>query len=752
MKRCLSALALLLLGIAISQAQFGSFGDVPVEIEAEGETRFSGGVAIAENNVVIQYGATTIYCDYAEYNPETRDVLVKDNVRIYRDGQIFKGDRAVYNFETKQVRAADFRGESYPFKFAGESLSSMGSKSYMLRESIFTTSDSSQPDYHFKAKRVRIYPNDRVVFSHVTLYVGKVPVFYFPYLYQPIDDEAAFTLTPGYTSDWGAFLLTQYTFPITADISGKFRFDLRSERGVGVGFESTYSLGKDKRSQGTFRAYYADDASPEYNRTGHDRGTADSGRYRISLRDRTYITEDLYTSIDINKLSDSEFLQDFSRGEFRNDPQPDNVATLTKRAPNFAVSLIGRFQWNEFQETTERLPELVVDFKRNPLFNSPIFYEGETGIAQLRRSFRDISTLPNYEATRIDSLHQLLYPKTYFGWLSIVPRVGIRGTYYSESGGFESRVKEITLDSLLSGGPPRIQRVEETLIREDGSLIRHVLNAGVESSFKFSKSWDDLQAPKIGLNGLRHIVQPFSNLSFVTSSEEPDTIFQFDRYIPSTQLPPVDFPQFTTLDSISDWSILRLGVRNRLQTKRDALTLNWFEMETFVNVNFDEPVFPGVVYEDGTFSNLYNRLRFTPLPWFQLELDSQLPVFDSGFTQVNVRMNFAVTRNLRLELGERFIENNPYFRDSNLVVFGGYYRVNDNWGFSFRDQYEINDGVLESQRYELHRDLSSWVASLGVIMRDNRGEDEFGLLLTFTLKDFPQISLPLSVDPQGNGE
>ena len=36
--------------------------------------------------------------------------------------------------------------------------------------------------------------------------------------------------------------------------------------------------------------------------------------------------------------------------------------------------------------------------------------------------------------------------------------------------------------------------------------------------------------------------------------------------------------------------------------------------------------------------------------------------------------------------------------------------------------------------------------------RENRtGPNEYGLLLTFTLKDFPAISLPINLDPQGQG-
>ena len=72
-----------------------------------------------------------------------------------------------------------------------------------------------------------------------------------------------------------------------------------------------------------------------------------------------------------------------------------------------------------------------------------------------------------------------------------------------------------------------------------------------------------------------------------------------------------------------------------------------------------------------------------------------------------------------------------------------------------RESYEFEDSTLESQRYELHRDLSSWVASLGVLVRDNRGVEDFGVILTFTLKDLPNLRLPLSLDPEslgGSGE
>jgi lipopolysaccharide assembly outer membrane protein LptD (OstA) len=101
---------------------FGGFGDQPVEITADGETRFEGGVAVAEDNVQVHYGDVSIYADYAEYNPDTRDVFLDGNVRIYTPEGAFVGQRAVYNLETKQTRALEFAGEFFPLRFRATSL------------------------------------------------------------------------------------------------------------------------------------------------------------------------------------------------------------------------------------------------------------------------------------------------------------------------------------------------------------------------------------------------------------------------------------------------------------------------------------------------------------------------------------------------------------------------------------------------------------------------------------------------------
>ncbi len=720
----------------------------PVEITSSGETTYDNGIATARDNVAIHIGDTDIYGDFAQYNSRTHEVLVRGHVRIYRDVSLYVAEEGVYNIDTKQIRTGHVHTEYHPYFLSGQNVNETSSTVYHIEGATFTTDDSPRPDFHLHARTVRVYENDHVVFQNVTFYIGRVPVFWWPYLYQSLNDAFSFSIAPADLSSWGPSLLTQFTFPITDDISGKLRLDYRGRRGAAIGFDSDIDYGKDKSSNLKLKTYYADDQNPDINPTAQKRGDVDPNRYRLTLQDTTNFTKDIYAIVNVTKLSDPFLMQDFYQSEFRIDPVPDNVVALTKSDPFYTITAITRFQANDFFEQTERLPEVVLDVKRHALFGGPIFYEGESGFADLHRSFAEGSGFESYGTTRVDTFHQLLYPNTYFGWLSIVPRAGFRATYYDKTRDlgntlFPSNVNDPLIPNFIPEDPTPAHPVVDA-----GSGVRTVYDAGVEASFKMSRMWDDVANRTLGLDGLLHVIQPYSDFSYVhVNGIDPATILEFDRFEPSTQLRPIDFPQFTTIDSIASWTIWRNGIRNRLETRRDDVTVTWLELDTFFDVNFDNP------YDRRMYSNFFNRLRFTPLPWASLSIDSQIPVFASGFTEVNTTLSVQPAANLQLNAAHRFLNDNPFFQHSSLFVVGGYYRLNDNWGFGFQEQYEGTVGIFQEQRYAIYRDLTNWVASFGAVVRDNTGnKKEYGVLLTFSLKAFPKFGFDLNFDPGSQGQ
>jgi len=744
-------LLVLLLAAVVASAGFirGEIStpqNVPMEITSTGETTYENGLATARDNVAIHIGNTDIYADYAQYNPSTHDVVLRGHVRIYREASLYIAESGVYNTETKKIRALTARTESVPYFLKGGNVTSISDNGYLVQGGNFTTNDTARPDFHLHAQKIRYYEDDRVIFQYVTAYIGNVPVFWWPYLYQSLSDTFSFSVTPAYTSTWGPSLLTQVMFPITDHIKGRLRLDYFGRRGPAIGFDPVIDYGKEESSQARFKTFYIDDQNPDINQTNVPRGEISDNRYRLSLEDRTNFTDDIYATANITRLSDAFVMQDYYPGEFRIDPVPDNVVALTKTNPVFTLTGIVRFQANEFFTTTERSPEVVLDIKRHALFGGPIFYEGETGFANLRLQFPEGAGFENYGTDRFDTFHQLTLPNTYFGWLSIVPRVGVRGTYYGKTWDLGSTTfvppsNPLVPDFILP--PPTLANP----VKFDGDTFRTVFNTGAEASFKISRTWENVQSRTFGLDGLMHVIQPFTNFSYVKEDgPNPLSILQFDRFEPSTQLRAIDFPQFTPIDSIASWTVWRVGVRNRLETRRDDQTITWFELDTFFDVNFDNP------YDRTDYSNLFNNLRFTPLPWMSLSINSQVPAFAKGFTEVNTYATVQPLANLQLNVGHRYLNSNPFFQNSSLFVVGGYYRINDNWGVGAQEQYEATTSTLEEQRYSIYRDLSSWVASFGGIIRDNQGVKEYGLLFTVTLKAFPKFGFDLNFDPTSQGQ
>jgi LPS-assembly protein len=732
-------------------------GPIPVEISSEA-TRFEGGVAIAEKDVVVRYGDATIYCDYAEYNPDTHDIVLRGNVRFFRERYAFMADRAIYNLQTRQLKMSNFGGPKQPFQVIGDTLLSLKENEYTILNGFITTSDTSKPDYQLRARTIRIYQNDRIILSNVTLFVGRIPVFWFPYVYQSLNEQFSYNLAPGYNSTWGAYLLTTLTFPIATNVSGVVHLDLRSSRGPALGLDVNYHFREDRETTGRLQLYGLEDASPNINETALGRAPIGAGRYRIAYQSRTYITSDISAIADFNKLSDQYFLQDFYPNVFSIDPQPDTFFQLVKRGEAYTLNALARPQVNNFLETAERLPEISWQVARTPLFNGPIFYEATTSAAWLQRLFAAKTGIesidlpngalnPNYSFFRLDSFHQFIYPHTYFGWLSIVPSVGFRGTYYSTTGSFTESD---------SANP-----IPEGILVEHGGRVRFALNTDVEASFKLSRAFEGVQERWLGLDGLRHIIQPYADFSWVSQPTVPSSdILPIDQYIPSTQLQPIDFPEYRAIDSLDRWTILRLGVRNRLQTRRDYTTVNWLDINSYFDVDFDNPLAQAIPPASTSvsrtapatpapelFSNVFNKIRFQPVSWASLSVDSQVPLFDKGFWSVSTYLDWTVNPNIEFRVGHQYLQSNPFYQDTSELSFYTYLRLNDNWGFSVYEDYQFKTGIINQQTYAIHRDLSSWVGALGLNITNNgAGKTQLAVVLTFTLKDLPRLALPINLD------
>src|SRR5258706_13748685 len=94
----------------------------PIELESvEGElfVDLNTGLAIATNDVVVRYKDIILTAKKLRVNQTTGEAQAESDVRIQWEGQLWTGERIVYNFKTVQMSSDRFNAHHSPFYVTG---------------------------------------------------------------------------------------------------------------------------------------------------------------------------------------------------------------------------------------------------------------------------------------------------------------------------------------------------------------------------------------------------------------------------------------------------------------------------------------------------------------------------------------------------------------------------------------------------------------------------------------------------------
>jgi lipopolysaccharide assembly outer membrane protein LptD (OstA) len=421
--------------------------------------------------------------------------------------------------------------------------------------------------------------------------------------------------------------------------------------------------------------------------------------------------------------SDQFVTRDFFESEYRENVQPNTFVEVNQRWSNFTLDVLAQPRVNDFFETVERLPDIKLTGLRQQIGVTPLYYESDSSFGYFRRKFPESTNTLPYAAMRADTFHQIVLPHTFFGWLTVTPRAGGRFTHYGEA--------------HLEGG-----------VTEEHN--RSVWNTGAEASFKISRLWREPKSKLFQIDGIRHILQPSVNYAFVPRpTARPQELPQFDYTVPTTRLLPIEFPEFNAIDSINAQNVVRLGVRNKIQTKRGKRGLdnlvNWAVYTDWrLDPNDVEDNFPDPETQE-RFSDVYSDADFRPFHWFTLTSEVRYDVNDGVLDEANHIVTLTPNEYWAWQVGQRYLKNLPGGgpeSGNNTFFHSFYYRLSENWAARISHHFEARDGVLEEQLYTIYRDFRSWTGAITFRVRDRReGSTDYTVAATFSLKAFPRYEL-----------
>jgi len=631
------------------------------------------GSVLARGHVVLRYKDMEIQADSLTYTPSSGAVEARGNVICRRAGVMYRTHQGSYNVRTGQIEAGEAMISVAPWTIRAHRSRRLAGNRFILHDAVLTTCILDAPLAHWRieAKRASVIPDQRVEAHHVTFFFGDVPVMRVPYWARNAREVSGFNVVPGYTTLMGAFLLGSYTYRLTPELKSVTHLDYRTRRGIAFGQDVKWRQ-RGNRWYGMATAYYADDQHPIESDEDPDLELVERERYRFGLQHRQQYGARLYLLGKLNYLSDPDVLEDFFSREYRRSFQPENFVSLTYRGDRHTADVLVRKRLNDFYSTVDRMPEASLRFARQQLARTRLYYEGQTAGSWLTRSFSTLETNENdYLAFRLDSAHTVYRPAKHFGFLTLIPRTGCRLTYYSK-----------TLATNETTGA----RTEES------GAMRTLYELGLESSFKAFRAWPNARH-RFGF-GLRHIAQPYADYTFVP---EPD-LGQQDLYL------------FDAVDTLGKQNEVRLGMRNKLQTRRRGRVHDLVDLDTFATYRFDPP-------DDGEpLESIFVDAEVRLVDWLNVDFDAQYDV-EAGMVSV-FNTELDIRRSDRWEFATEFRYRDQDGVQSSLLAPRLRYALNrsriSEWSVDASLRYELQDARLEEHAYTVRRKMDCMVAALGV--------------------------------------
>ncbi len=659
---------------------------------------------LLDGNVRVTFSGTTLTCDRATYDVATGDIHAEGNVKIATvNGDTWTGDAIDFNHKTGEGLLGESTLKAGAFTVKADSMARDDDGVMHARRTTITTCSNPEGHWHWSVTGTGRYKDREFVeLRDGTGYFMGLPLIWAPYYYRDLNTRYGWRFMPGYTGKWGAYLQTGYVYPIAGSneqdefLYGKTVFDLRSKCGVGVGQELTWGsyggiFGEDTAQRGRLSLYYAYHKDEQSAEDRNWQSSYDENRWSIGFRERIDFGPRDMLTINAEKVSDSQFRQDYDEIRVRASAQPLGIVNYEHRENSWVTSLAVAGPLDTFYAGTRRLPELRLDLlPRNVFGIEKLYYENQNAIGWLKRQpakydgvrSREYMWQPGnwayYDTLRLDTRHVFRRPFTLAEGVTLTPRAGWRGTYYADS-------------------------------PDSDALFRSLFEFGATLQARYWRNYETL----------RHTVIPYLDFTWVPGSQEgaKDQPYAFDGRDQAYEWR--DRYRSDGLTPTHRYTGLRLGLRNLLQEQKEEgdyrRLLNadvygvyvfqtqdhwvrWAHRDQPGRNNLNGPLYR--VKEETGLRVLGTNFSYTPTDIFELYTDVQYDPEESNLAlwDINGRLELDP---VTLYMGYLIRDHQVYDyywtdRVDDALIYGGFiHHLSDLIDWSLYIRYNTDRGDLE---------------------------------------------------------
>jgi LPS-assembly protein len=676
-------------------------------------------LVIARGDVKVTRGTESVAADYAEVDTAAETVRARGNIVIEYQGNTWKGEEATYNFKTGAGDFGAFEAFSHPYYVRAADSRRVSPRLVELDDAVFTTCEPDNLEYSLRASWASIEDNNIVRAKNVRFQLGPVPFFWTPYMKANLEELAKFEVSAGWSSRMGPFLLTAYNQPLNDVWRSRTHVDIRAKRGLGLG-QDFFWEGRDDEYEGMVRAYYTQDKAPwrDDKQRREREGHITNDRYWFQLRDRHNLSDRDFLFTELNYVSDQWMLNDFFDDDYQKNVQPENRLTLPHYGDRYTAGVGLNYRLNDFYNNVNRLPEVFLNYNRQQILETPFYYESASTLSYLERVYPDGSVTNDYDAFRFDSSHMVYWPTRHFGFLSVIPRAGYRGTYFSKTLDRQFVTNVVTVTNAL-GEVTGTSNQTQTLFLDASSAWRNLPEVGVESSFM---AFGEMYRGPTGIEedeDLRHVFEPYVNYTF---NPEPN--------VASNEL-----WQFDAVDTLRARNEIQPGLRNYLQTKRWQQPHNLIYADVFTTLRLDPDE------DQQALGDIGFKTEFRIWYWFYWDFNGSYDTEQNNLRRFSTQIQFKDEEIYTLAADYR------YNRDSRDVVSGELTLFPEaRWSARVYARMDVEESFVEEYSFNGIRRTRCLGYGLGVRVRPEQAsnaKDDISVYFQLWPLAFPPSSSPL---------
>ncbi|HNW58375.1 MAG TPA: putative LPS assembly protein LptD [bacterium] len=579
--------------------------DIDNDVRAR-KSYFTGDAQVHYKNMMLKAGRITIDWDAqtltAEGIPDT--VWVKsrtgnDSTRqpgfrglpvLVENGSEMTGEKMFYNYKTERGRVLRGRTTFEDGRYLGEQIKLVGNKTFNVSNSIYTTCDlDSNPHFHFKARRLKMIVNERVIAKPIVLYLGHIPVAALPFAFFPTK-----------TGRHSGLIIPRY---------GESTQEGRHLRGLGYYwapndyFDAQATVDYFEKSgwlmeMGTnYAVRYLLNGSIEGSFTRKNFTTGNkSRRWDLTIRHSQEFSPTSRFSASGYFISDNSYYKDLSTSIYtRLTRELRSNATWSKYWAEQKLSLSVNFsQVHDLQDdlTQTTLPQLSLRKSQTQIFKPGkakpgagsrrankwyhnLYLSYGANYSNSRREYLAITSSDTSKKVDINrSLNNSLdlslnSPNKYFGFIAVNHALSVEQDWYD-------RIHTFALN-------PETGVIVDT--EESQLAARHTFNYSASANTKIY----GIVAPGIGdIQAIRHVITP--SLSFSYRPDFSDRSWGYYTYLKDASGKTVKRDRFGGSTGSGGTQMVSMSVRNLFQMKRGSgektKKIDLFNMDFSTSYNF----------------------------------------------------------------------------------------------------------------------------------------------------------------------